>query len=212
MNAKTNLVGKSFGRWTVTAFSHTKPARAGNRYYWNCRCECGKERIVRSDLLTRGGSASCGCSHKTHGKRYTSEYRIWGGIKSRCHNPRVPEFKDYGGRGISMCREWRDSFVAFLRDVGPRPSPDHEIDRRDNDGNYEPGNVRWATRLTQARNTRANRRFDIDGQSLTLSEVSERCGIRADTIAHRLRNGMSIEDAMRTPVLAANSHRKRQTA
>lgn len=124
-----------------------------------------------------------------HGHARTPEYDIWIGVKKRCENPKYKSFADYGGRGVTICPEWRDSFVAFLADVGPRPSPKHSIGRIDNDGNYEPGNVRWETSTEQASNTRRSVRINVDGVERTVAEWARLNGINPYTIYDRLDAG-----------------------
>jgi hypothetical protein len=153
------LVGQRFGMWTVIA-------RAGcDRHFkamWKCRCDCGKVHDVESRNLTQGKSTSCGCTRQ-HGKTSVPEYGPWRWLKQRCLNKQNKAYHNYGGRGIKVCARWRKSFLAFRADVGCRPSRHHSLERIDNDGNYEPGNVRWATVKEQARNTRRTK--------LTLSVV-----------------------------------------
>jgi hypothetical protein len=117
-------------------------------------------------------------------------------MKERCTNT---AFKNYGGRGISVCQRWADSFEVFISDMGPRPSPKHSIDRIDNDGNYEPGNCRWATNLEQARNRRTNRVITLDGESLCLVDWAKRTGVDHRTISERLRKGWDERRAVLTP-------------
>lgn len=134
---------------------------------------------------------------KRHGGTGTPEYECWCAMKQRCCNQRNPAFPRYGGRGVTICERWRRSFSEFLADMGPRPSMQHSLDRHPkNDGNYEPGNVRWATDTEQARNTRANRLIVIDGRSRTLSEWAETSGISTSTLWMRLRSGMLPEKAI----------------
>ncbi|MBA4033193.1 MAG: hypothetical protein C0480_01115 [Bradyrhizobium sp.] len=142
------MVGQRFGMLTVTARVQTNAVRGNAQWY--CQCECGEVSVHSGSTLRRGHATSCGCRKLTHGGRYLPEYETWCRIKKRCYNPNSEKWHRYGGRGIEVCERWRKSFADFLADVGRRPSPEHSIDRYpDNDGNYEPGNVRWATRLEQ---------------------------------------------------------------
>lgn len=164
---RNNLLGRICGRLTVVAFSETRNARA----YWECRCECGSITFVASCNLRDSASKpvrSCGCllretaarmgaSQRRHGEaaERTPEYTAWLNIQTRCHNPHAANWKYYGAMGVEVCDRWRGSFEDFLSDVGRRPSDRHSIDRFPNPyGNYEPGNVRWATTLEQRHNRR----------------------------------------------------------
>ena len=128
------------------------------------------------------------------------EYRAWRSMRQRCSNPKRRDWPNYGGRGIRVCDRWNASFAAFLADIGPCPSAGHTLDRHPNkDGDYAPGNVRWATRTQQNRNKRTNRLIAHDGHTLTLAEWAERTGIGLNTIRKRLKHGWSTADAMTTP-------------
>lgn len=149
-----DLIGQKFGRWLVLERAFSKSRTGG---FWKCRCDCGHTQDVFGGDLRRGKSTKCQkCAHFKHGalcrKERKSEYNTWYNMRMRCTNPKEIGFKRYGERGISVCKRWLNSFVDFYSDVGPKPTPKHSLDRIDNDGNYEPGNVRWATATEQARN------------------------------------------------------------
>lgn len=149
------LPGQKFGRWTVV--KEISPRQ--NHRMFECQCECGTIQKVGRQPLSRGGSKSCGCLRKElsthHGLWKSPEYHAWASMKDRCINPKSGSWKNYGGRGIVVCPQWRESFESFIQDVGRRPSDLHSLDRfPNNNGNYEPGNVRWATRKQQRVNKR----------------------------------------------------------
>jgi hypothetical protein len=151
-----DLTGKRFARLAAVRCVDR------SRCLWECRCDCGTVRQIDGHSLRRGRTRSCGCLRRervvarslTHGLSRTPEYTAWMAMKRRCGNPGRP---DYTGRGIKVCAEWKDSFEAFLEHMGPKPSPSHSLDRINNDGNYEPGNCRWATRSVQNANQRPRR-------------------------------------------------------
>lgn len=161
MNSTYDLSGRIFGRITVLKMSADR--RDGQRC-WECRCDCGTETIVRSRDLRTGHTKSCGCDlrekraagtlHHIHGGKGTPEYKTWKNIKGRCYDPRNKSFCYYGAKGVTVAAEWLHDFPAFLAHIGKRPSDDHSIDRKNPHGNYEPGNVRWATDVEQANNHR----------------------------------------------------------
>lgn len=171
---RLKLEGRRFGRLVVVEYAGLSP-QFPHPARFRCKCDCGNVCEVTSSRLSNGHTRSCGClifetltrngfASKRHGesksnakagfRAATPEYRIWDAMKARCCNLNNKHFKNYGGRGIRVCDRWLDSFANFLADVGRRPSPNHSIDRINNDGNYEPGNVRWATRHEQNLNKR----------------------------------------------------------
>jgi hypothetical protein len=128
------------------------------------------------------------------------EYKVWIGMKQRCTNPKNPDFKDYGARGITMCQRWLDSFDDFVTDMGPRPSIKHSIDRIENHKGYEPGNCRWATNLEQSRNRRSTILITMDGETKCLEDWCRQYGIHRETVRSRINDGgWRVEDAIKTP-------------
>jgi hypothetical protein len=121
-------------------------------------------------------------------------------MKDRCQNPHAPEYKNYGGRGIQVCREWLDSFEAFMRDVGERPGPGYSLERINNGGNYEPGNVKWATSAEQTRNKRVNHMLTLHGETRCLTDWARVLGLNPKTLSNRLLKGWPPEKALTTPV------------
>ncbi len=129
---------------------------------------------------------------RTHGMSKTYIYQTWVNMIQRCHNPNIPNWGNYGGRGISVCQEWRESFETFLSDVGHRPSEFHSLDRIDNDKGYSPDNCRWVTQKVQSRNTRITRWVDIDGERYKAADLAETFGLKIDTIVERAGKGFSF--------------------
>lgn len=206
MSGFKDLTGQRFGRLTVL-----ERAGGGHSVTWKCQCDCGGMAIVSSSHLTHQDTKSCGCLRKeatskqfrthgaaTHGKR-SREYNIWLAMHDRCNNKNNTAFNDYGGRGITICERWENSFESFLADMGHCPKG-HTIDRIDNDKGYSPGNCRWATYKQQNNNRRDNIHISFRGQTLTIPEWSERTGISAGAIRQRLKTlKWSIERALTTP-------------
>lgn len=197
MPAKIPLIGKRFSAWTVEAQVGLKCL---------CKCECGASKWVASQSLRLGRSTSCGCRRSGHGINggisHTAEYRIWRGMIARCEYKNVKCYHRYGGRGIKVCSAWRTDFDAFLKDVGPRPSIGHSIDRIDPDGDYEPGNVRWAIGAEQVNNRRNTTFVVYRGNRMPLTEAVRAAG----SIVHREcarvrieRCGWTVERAVETP-------------
>ena len=164
---------------------------------WLCECDCGDADLYIASRVRHGRVTRCqACAlravaekNKKHGMRGSSEYRIWGGIKTRCTNKNAPDYDRYGGRGITMYDEWLGSFDAFFSYLGPRPSKQHSVDRIDNDKGYEPGNVRWATKMEQGRNKK-NSTYVTDGNRvLHINEVASELGITKGAAHMRLKRG-----------------------
>lgn len=183
---KFDLTGQQFGR--LTAIKRTEDQKK-----WICQCECGGVAIVLTHDLKRGWTQSCGClarerliaaSYK-HGKRHTKIYHKWLGIKNRCYNPKNKRYKNYGGRGIVVCDEWKNDFMAFYNYVSKLPNyetPGYSIDRIDNDAGYKPGNIRWATANEQLMNRSVTIKVFINGRETTLPELSKEYGIKYATL------------------------------
>jgi hypothetical protein len=196
-------VGQRFGRLLVV---EVHPAKIASRSVCICRCDCGCVTKGREDHLRSGAKRSCGClqreavsvANKTHGHtsngKRSSEFSTWTGMLTRCYNPNEKRWSRYGGRGIRVCDRWRESFEAFYADMGPKPSPKHSIDRIDNDGNYEPGNCRWATQREQVRNSTRCVLVTFGGETMSLTEWAERVGAKPKTLAWRYRAGFTPEE------------------
>lgn len=196
--------GLRVGRWSIVGLAPIKARQSQRlRPHWRCRCDCGTEKEVLAQSLllalrsSAGGSRSCGCllvdratrHGNSRGKQPTPEYSAWIAAKKRCSNPRNASYKDYGARGIRMCLPWAASFETFLRDMGPRPSAEHSLDRIDPDEDYEPGNCRWASRIVQARNKRNVRWYAFEGELLVLADLAARLGITRDQARALERRG-----------------------
>lgn len=144
--------------------------------------------------------AKVGARNRTHGKTSTAEYVIWAGMIARCENPKHKAYKNWGGRGITVCERWRESFGAFLADLGPKPFKGACLDRIDNDGNYEPGNVRWVSNQTNCRNRSKVSRVTIDGVTKPLNDWAEERGLRPKTVHQRILRGATPLEALNTPL------------
>jgi len=183
--------GNVYDRLTVIEFADSD----GTGLRWLCRCECGKTTIVRGSSLRNGHTVSCGCkSASENGLSTTPEHRIWRAMHNRCYNTNHTHYQYYGGRGIAICDRWRESFAAFLEDMGPKPFPEATIDRfPDNDGNYEPGNCKWSTRKEQSQNTRTTKMLTYNGVTLCQSDWARKLGITYQTLNWRIKQGWPLE-------------------
>lgn len=196
MNRKNDILGRRFGM--LTAIEELPMEKKMRK--WRLQCDCGEViDLLQKRFVYLDGMKSCGCSTRKqeyHGKSHSSEYTVWKQMKFRCTNPNASGYENYGGRGIKVCAEWERSFTSFLRDVGPRPSMSHTLDRINNDKGYEPSNVRWADPKTQGRNTSTNRVVEVDGKRMSLAEAVEERGLRYNTVLYRILRGKTPQEAI----------------
>jgi len=162
--------------------------------------------------LQRDSIAAVGKRTRKHGAAIdkTPEYAAWASMKTRCFNPKAQQYANYGARGITVCAAWRDSFEAFIADMGARPSSKHSLDRIDNERGYEPENCRWATVHQQNNNQRHNRLIEVDGVVSTVAEAIARLGAHPATIKTRINRGWSIDRAFSVPIKPKTSRGKRR--
>ncbi|WP_020476605.1 hypothetical protein [Zavarzinella formosa] len=197
------MIGKKIGFLEVILRgTYWDPAE--KRAYWICLCVCGKQ-IGKFGYTLRDKKSkfkSCGCKKSevisscrtTHGLTKTPEYSIWQGIKHRCFLRSDMSYAAYGGRGVTMCDRWKDSFESFLEDMGKRPAANYSIDRINFNGDYSLENCRWATKEVQANNTRTNVFYEYKGKNLTWAQWERECGIKQHTLAYRYRKGLRNDD------------------
>lgn len=213
---RENLVGMRFGRLKVISFSRTGKRRKSR---WLCRCECGNEIEVEGYSLKSGNTKSCGClrNEKTrkrrlkHGKSKTSIYRIWASMIGRCERKTDQKYPDYGARGICVCKRWHD-FELFYADVSQLANfgnAGYSLDRIDNEGNYELGNIRWATAKQQGRNKRNNHRIEINGEQMTIAQAVEQYQVNEVTILSRIKAGYTNLDLIRAANTAPKEKNKK---
>ena len=187
--------GDKYNLLTAIRFDH-KDNR--NRQFWLFKCDCGNKKVIREDSVKGNKTKSCGCLgrkiHTTHGMSYTREHNIWNHMKQRCLNENDKNYKDYGARGIKVCKRWL-KFENFYKDMGKAPI-NKSIDRINNNGNYEPDNCRWATMKEQANNKRYNHLLTFNGKTQTIAQWSEELNIKRSTLSQRLRYGWNIERAL----------------
>lgn len=198
------MIGSTFGRLTVIGES-SRVSKNRNRYYL-CSCSCGNSDVeVRGDYLRSGHTVSCGCEassilrdrNTTHGMYGTRIYRIWKNMRNRCENSESQDYQSYGGRGITVCEEWK-SFEQFYADMGLPPTETATIERRQNHLGYSPDNCRWAEPREQANNRRSNVYLEYAGRKQTVAQWAREIGINVNTLRFRLRSGWSTERALTT--------------
>lgn len=219
MGKALDLTGQRYGRLMAVASTDSRQAR---NFIWRFRCDCGNEVDRPSGEVRRGGVASCGClrtemkadqmrsssadynkARSTHGMAATPTFVSWDSMKQRCLNGNRKSYADYGGRGIVICPRWLESFDNFVADMGERPSGT-TLERDKVNGNYEPGNCRWATPKEQGNNRRNNRMVTHDGIALTVKQWAERVGICSKALTYRLNNGWSVAEALTRTVNHGN--------
>lgn len=205
----SDIIGKKFGRLTVIACeSYIYPSGRKARKFI-CSCSCGnKTSVLLYDLLNKK-TRSCKCLSRemslarstTHAMSKTAEYKIWAGVIKRCTNKNDLAYKLYGMRGITVCERWKNSFENFFADMGMRPSPKHSIDRIDNNGNYEPGNCRWATTKEQSRNTRRTLRIEFNGKVQCVADWAKELGVNRSSLLDRIQKlNWPIEKVLTQPM------------
>jgi hypothetical protein len=195
-----DLTGERFGRLLVLGLDDN-PGR--KEVHWSCLCDCGTTKSVSRSNLRSGSTVSCGCYRSETNPDSPSNhplYLTWYQMIDRCHDPKCKRFHRYGGRGIKVCQRWRDSFRDFCEDVGEKPGPEYTVDRYpDPDGDYEPGNFRWATVTQQNRNRSHHIRIEYRGETRCLSEWAEHLGLDYMLLFSRIKNGWDAELAFSTP-------------
>ena len=190
-----DLSGRRIGRWYIVARAPNGPNKQTK---WTCRCECGTIRSVAAGNLVSGMTGSCGCRKVRHGRDGDPMVALWGAMIQRCSNPNHSAFSYYGGRGITVCEEWRASFATFISDMGVRPHG-MTLERIDNNGPYCKANCKWATYSEQASNRRSTRFIEHDGKRLSVSQWAQLVGISRFTLKDRLNRGWPTEKALFTP-------------
>jgi hypothetical protein len=208
MPAFRDISGRRFGMLRVVRLAQRTPV------LWECVCDCGGRSLVGVGPLHSGNTKSCGCRRREvlgesttkHGLAGTRVHRIWKAMRTRCTNPNVPQYKDYGGRGITVCKHW-DSFENFLADMG-HPPDGHSIDRRDNNAGYSPENCYWATRLEQNRNARSCINLTVRGKTQCLAAWAKESGVSKEALKQRLVRGWDVETACTKPPRPMKPYRR----
>lgn len=206
-------IGDKYGRLSILNEVESKKWKR----YFLCKCDCGNETVVSLDNLRSGHTQSCGCLRsdtttiiKTkHGLYGSRLYRVWADIKKRCLNSKHHSFKDYGGRGIILCNEWKEYLPFYNWAMANGYQENLTIERIENNGNYEPGNCKWIPQSEQGKNTRANKIITYNEQSKPLCTWAKELGIKYDVLQLRLSRGWSIERAFNTPLQSPFGYRER---
>lgn len=211
MSKRLNLKNQTFNKLTVIDFAYIK----NNHSCWLCKCECGNEKIIRGHNIHKGEIKSCGCIKSElmrkkmtkHNMATTRFYGIWHQMKSRCNNKNVKEYKYYGGRGITVCKQWKifinfrdDMYKNYKEHLKQYGKVNTTIERINNNGNYEPNNCKWATRKEQTNNRRTNHLLIYKGQTLTVSQWARKLNIQITTLFSRIQNNRNIDEILNTTI------------
>lgn len=194
-----DLTGQKFGMLTAIKRVEDKVSSTGKHYVmWLCKCDCGNDKVVARSALTKGETRSCGCiKGENHGMSNSKIYDVWIDMKKRCYDPQRDDYKNYGGRGVEICNEWKNSFTTFYNWALTSGYDDAlTIERIDVNGNYEPSNCTWATRKEQANNKRNNHFLTFDGKTQTVAQWSNELGINENTIFNRINRGLTDEEVL----------------
>lgn len=205
---KEDLTGCVFGKLTVL---HESGFKRGRRVCWHCLCECGKESDVQANNLKSGNTTSCGHCHDIwNGRSGEKLYSVWDNMRKRCSDPNGKRYKNYGGRGISVCEEWKNNYLAFAKWAEENGYEDGlTIDRINNDGNYEPSNCRWTDRITQANNRTTNVIMEYKGFKGTIADICREFSANYGLVIERMNRGRTLAESIETKpgeMLDANSH------
>ena len=197
-----DLTGQRFGKLVVVK----EAERIRNKHAWECKCDCGNVTFVPTESLRSGNTKSCGCLSKTHGGSKTRLYVVWLRMMDRCYRPKTERYKNYGGRGIRVCNDWHkfENFRSWAMQNGYDPNAKKfvcTLDRIDVNGDYGPSNCKWSTAKEQSQNTTRSHIINVNGESMTISQASEKYGISSATIWARIKVlGWDEEKAAITPV------------
>lgn len=201
-----DIRGQRFGRWTVESYAGSNDYRQST---WRCVCSCpeANRKVVSINQLQVGKSKSCGCLYRetrrssamTHGGCYDPEYGCFMAMMKRCYDPNHESYPEYGAKGVIVQPSWFNNYPQFKKDMPPRPSDIHTVDRIDGAGNYTSDNTKWSTPTEQARNRRTNIYFTHNGETLCQAAWSEKLGWHPSKIKNRRRAGWSIERTLSTP-------------
>ncbi len=215
MKQYKDLTGRKFGRWKVLGEGKHKYYGKYKVLYWKCKCKCGIIKDVHGGNLISEKSQSCGCLHVemkkaglrlSHGMSGTSIYETWCRMINRCYNKSGKDWNIYGGRGIEVCDRWHYSFENFFADMGYLYKKGLAIDRKNNDGNYEPKNCRWATQKQQQRNRGNNHNITFKGKTQCIAAWAEELGIKISTLGMRLTTyGWPVERALTMSIKGAKT-------